>query len=143
MPPFSLKTIDHVVLRVRDMQKSLHFYTQIVGCDIAKRRPDLGLMHLHAGAAMIDLVDVNGQLGKKAAMRPILTGKMSITSACASILSTKTNCWPICDRKGSPSILLNRATARKATDRRFTSAIRTAIASSLRGRRSARSWRSR
>lgn len=33
-------------------------------------------------------------------MRPILTGKMSITSACASILSTKTNCWPICDRKG-------------------------------------------
>ena len=46
-------------------------------------------------------------------MRPILTGKMSITSACASILSTKTNCWPICDRKGSPSILLNRATARE------------------------------
>ncbi|OTF79462.1 hypothetical protein BLA29_015153 [Euroglyphus maynei] len=53
---------------------------------------------------------------------------MSITSACASILSTKTNCWPICDRRGSSSILPNRATARKATDHRFTSAIRTAIA---------------
>lgn len=128
MPPFSLKTIDHVVLRVRDMQKSLHFYTQIVGCDIAKQRPDLGLMHLRAGAAMIDLIDVNGQLGKKAAKRPILAGKMSITFACASILSTKTICWPICDRRGSPSIPLNRATVRKATGRRFTSTIRTATA---------------
>ncbi|MBI6135591.1 VOC family protein [Serratia marcescens] len=70
MPPFSLKTIDHVVLRVRDMQKSLHFYTQIVGCYIAKQRPDLGLMHLRAGAAMIDLIDVNGQLGKKGGEAP-------------------------------------------------------------------------
>ncbi|WPC46863.1 VOC family protein [Serratia marcescens] len=128
MPPFSLKTIDHVVLRVRDAEKSLRFYTQTLGCDIAKRRPDLGLVHLRAGTAMIDLVDVNGQLGKKAATRPILTGKMSITSACASILSTKSSCWPICDRRGSPSILLNRATVRKATGHRFTSAIRTAIA---------------
>ncbi|HBB9123878.1 VOC family protein [Serratia marcescens] len=68
--PFSLKTIDHVVLRVRDMQKSLHFYTQIVGCDIAKQRPDLGLMHLRAGAAMIDLVDINGVLGKKGGAAP-------------------------------------------------------------------------
>ncbi|HEJ6930089.1 TPA: VOC family protein [Serratia marcescens] len=70
MRPFSLKTIDHVVLRVRDMQKSVHFYTQIVGCDIAKQRPDLGLMHLRAGAAMIDLVDINGVLGKKGGTVP-------------------------------------------------------------------------
>lgn len=70
MRPFSLKTIDHVVLRVRDMQKSLHFYTQIVGCDIAEQRPDLGLMHLRAGAAMIDLVDINGVLGKKGGAAP-------------------------------------------------------------------------
>ncbi|MEL5457983.1 VOC family protein, partial [Serratia ureilytica] len=33
MPPFSLKNIDHVVLRVRDMQNSLRFYTQVIGCD--------------------------------------------------------------------------------------------------------------
>ncbi|MBH3249203.1 VOC family protein [Serratia marcescens] len=70
MPPFSLKTIDHVVLRVRDAEKSLRFYTQTLGCDIAKRRPDLGLVHLRAGTAMIDLVDVNGQLGKKGGDAP-------------------------------------------------------------------------
>lgn len=92
MRPFNLQRLDHVVLRVRDMQNSLRFYTQIVGCDIAKQRPDLGLVHLRAGASMIDLVDVNGVLGKKAAKRPILIGKMSITSACASIRSTKRRC---------------------------------------------------
>ncbi|HEJ7935349.1 VOC family protein [Serratia marcescens] len=68
--PFNLQRLDHVVLRVRDMQNSLRFYTQIVGCDIAKQRPDLGLVHLRAGASMIDLVDVNGVLGKKGGETP-------------------------------------------------------------------------
>ncbi|BEM16118.1 TPA: VOC family protein [Serratia marcescens] len=70
MRPFNLQRLDHVVLRVRDMQNSLRFYTQIVGCDIAKQRPDLGLVHLRAGASMIDLVDVNGVLGKKGGETP-------------------------------------------------------------------------
>ncbi|MBH2797826.1 VOC family protein [Serratia marcescens] len=68
--PFNLQRLDHVVLRVRDMQNSLRFYTQIVGCDIAKQRPDLGLVHLRAGASMIDLVDINGVLGKKGGAAP-------------------------------------------------------------------------
>lgn len=70
MRPFNLQRLDHVVLRVRDMQNSLRFYTQIVGCDIAKQRPDLGLVHLRAGASMIDLVDINGVLGKKGGAAP-------------------------------------------------------------------------
>lgn len=90
--PFNLQQLDHVVLRVRDMQNSLRFYTQVIGCDIAKQRPDLGLVHLRAGASMIDLVDVNGVLGKKAVKRPILTDRMSIMSACASNRSTKRRC---------------------------------------------------
>ncbi|HEI9712606.1 TPA: VOC family protein [Serratia marcescens] len=68
--PFNLQQLDHVVLRVRDMQNSLRFYTQVIGCDIAKQRPDLGLVHLRAGASMIDLVDVNGMLGRKGGMPP-------------------------------------------------------------------------
>ncbi|ALD44871.1 VOC family protein [Serratia sp. TSA_130.2] len=70
--PFNLQQLDHVVLRVRDMQNSLRFYTQVIGCDIAKQRPDLGLVHLRAGASMIDLVDVNGVLGKKGGEAPDL-----------------------------------------------------------------------
>ncbi|CAI1075259.1 VOC family protein [Serratia entomophila] len=70
MRPFSLKKIDHIVLRVCDLEKSIQFYTQILGCEIARRRPDLGLVHLRAGVSMIDLVDVDGVLGKKGGMHP-------------------------------------------------------------------------
>lgn len=92
MRPFSLKKIDHLVLRVTDLEKSLQFYTQILGCEIARRRPDLGLVHLRVGVSMLDLVDVEGVLGKKAASIPMLASRMSITSVCASILSTRANC---------------------------------------------------
>ena len=68
------------------------FLSRSSAVDIAKQRPVWGLVHLRAGASMIDLVDINGVLGKKAAKRPILIKQMSITSACASIRSTKRRC---------------------------------------------------
>ncbi|MCE0459934.1 VOC family protein [Pseudomonas uvaldensis] len=63
MLPFEIKHLDHIVLRVQDMQASLHFYSQMLGCQIKKRRDDLGMIHLGAGASMIDLVDARGVLG--------------------------------------------------------------------------------
>ncbi|PNS07525.1 VOC family protein [Solilutibacter silvestris] len=61
--PFVLQRIDHVVLRVGDPERSLAFYRDVLGCDVVKRRDDLGLIHLRCGASMIDLVDVQGKLG--------------------------------------------------------------------------------
>lgn len=66
MSPFKIKHLDHVVLRVQDMQRSLDFYTNTLGCQFKKRRDDLGMIHLAAGASMIDLVDVEGPLGLQA-----------------------------------------------------------------------------
>ncbi|VWB56770.1 glyoxalase/bleomycin resistance protein/dioxygenase superfamily protein [Burkholderia lata] len=66
MMPFEIKHLDHVVLRVQDMKRSVHFYTEVLGCQIKKRRDDLGMIHLGAGASMIDLVDVHGPLGLQA-----------------------------------------------------------------------------
>ncbi|ONN71206.1 VOC family protein [Pseudomonas oryzihabitans] len=63
MLPFEVKHLDHIVLRVQNMQASLNFYTNILGCQIKKRRDDLGMIHLGAGTSMIDLVDVQGPLG--------------------------------------------------------------------------------
>ena len=63
MRPFELQRIDHVVLRVSDPERSLAFYRDVLGCEVARRRDDLGLIHLHCGASMIDLVDVHGKLG--------------------------------------------------------------------------------
>ena len=63
MRPFELQRIDHVVLRVSDAERSLAFYRDVLGCEVARRRDDLGLIHLRCGASMIDLVDVHGKLG--------------------------------------------------------------------------------
>nr|WP_288911197.1 VOC family protein [uncultured Pseudomonas sp.] len=63
MIPFEIKHLDHVVLRVQDMPRSIEFYIQTLGCQIKKRRDDLGMIHLRAGSSMIDLVDVHGPLG--------------------------------------------------------------------------------
>ena len=113
---------------VRDAEKSLRFYTQTLGCDIAKRRPDLGLVHLRAGTAMIDLVDVNGQLGKKGGDAPD-PHRQNVDHLCLRIDPfNEDELLAYLRSQGSPSTLLNRATARKATGHRFTSAIRMAIA---------------
>lgn len=63
--PFDLQRLDHVVLRVRDLDRSEAFYRALLGCEVVRRRDDLGLRHLRAGASMIDLVAVNGKLGRR------------------------------------------------------------------------------
>ena len=61
---FKVREIDHVVLRVVDLERMIAFYSRVLGCQVEWRRPDLGLVHLRAGSAMIDLVPVAGRLGE-------------------------------------------------------------------------------
>jgi glyoxylase I family protein len=56
--------IDHVVVRCRDLAPMLAFYTTVLGCTVARRNEPLGLIHLRAGSAQIDLVDIDGELGR-------------------------------------------------------------------------------
>jgi len=64
MPPFTVQRIDHVVLRVVDLERAVAFYRALLGCEIMKRRDDLGLVHLRAGVSMIDLISLDGALGR-------------------------------------------------------------------------------
>lgn len=64
-PPFAVERIDHVVLRVRDLGRSVGFYESVLGCKVERRREPLGLVHLRAGASMIDLISVDGPLGQQ------------------------------------------------------------------------------
>ncbi len=65
-----LQGLDHVVLRIRNVEAMIAFYCDVVGCEVVRRRPDIGLYHLSAGRAMIDLVPIDGQLGAKGGAAP-------------------------------------------------------------------------
>lgn len=65
MHPFVIQHIDHIVLRVADLQRSIDFYSQVFGAEVVKHNEPLGLVHLRAGTSMIDLVDLQGELGRK------------------------------------------------------------------------------
>lgn len=63
MAPFTVQRIDHVVFRVAHLDRSMAFYQAVLGCEVVRRRPELGLVHLRTGVSMIDLVAVDGPLG--------------------------------------------------------------------------------
>lgn len=64
------KGIDHVVLRVRDPAAMERFYVEVLGLTVERRQDQIGLVQLRAGAQLIDLVDVNGMLGKMGGAAP-------------------------------------------------------------------------
>jgi|SRR6187551_696461 catechol 2,3-dioxygenase-like lactoylglutathione lyase family enzyme len=55
-PALRIKGLDHVVLRVADMDRAIAFYEEVLGLQVERRLPEIGLVQLRAGAAMIDLV---------------------------------------------------------------------------------------
>jgi catechol 2,3-dioxygenase-like lactoylglutathione lyase family enzyme len=61
--PIVVQGIDHVVLRVRDVERMRRFYCDVLGCSLEKVQAEIGLTQLRAGRSLIDLVDVAGKLG--------------------------------------------------------------------------------
>jgi glyoxylase I family protein len=72
---FRLLTIDHLVLRVRDLERMLHFSCTALGCTVERRRDDIGLIQLRAGSALIDLVPLDGKLGQAGGAPPGKQGR--------------------------------------------------------------------
>lgn len=70
-----IKGVDHIVLRTDSVAAMLHFYCQVLGCVEERRLQDLGLIQLRAGSALIDLVDIEGQLGKAGGGKPQQQGR--------------------------------------------------------------------
>ena len=52
----TIRGIDHVVLRVRDIERMRKFYCDVLGAQHVAYRPEFGMSHLRVGAALIDLV---------------------------------------------------------------------------------------
>jgi glyoxylase I family protein len=67
--------IDHVVLRVKDTPRVARFYCDVLGCRVERVRQELGLTQLRAGQSLIDLVSVDGDLGRKGGAAPGAEGR--------------------------------------------------------------------
>ena len=64
MSAVEIRGLDHVVLRVADLERALRFYCDVLGCVEERRIQPVGLVQLRAGSALIDLLDATGPLGK-------------------------------------------------------------------------------
>jgi glyoxylase I family protein len=62
--------IDHVVLRAIDIGAMQHFYRDVLGCREERRQDEIGLVQLRAGTSLIDLVSMDGKLGRQGGAAP-------------------------------------------------------------------------
>lgn len=67
--------IDHVVLRVADLERSKAFYCGALGASVERWQEPIGLMQLRIGHAMIDLVPLSGRLGAEGGGAPGREGR--------------------------------------------------------------------
>lgn len=70
-----IREIDHVVLRVSDLQAMLRFYCGVLGCSVERELEELGLTQLRAGRSLIDLVIVDSTLGREGGAAPGQQGR--------------------------------------------------------------------
>ena len=70
-----IQCIDHLVLRVVDLPKMIVFYRDILGCTMEREQPELGLFQLRAGRSLLDLVTVDGALGRQGGAAPCAEGR--------------------------------------------------------------------
>ena len=113
----NILNIDHVVLRVVDLEKVAAFYIDMLGARWEKKQAAVGLYQLRIGTSLIDLVPVDGSSAAPAARHPARRAAMSTISASASFPGMARHCWPTCARTASRA-RSSRATARTARGRR-------------------------
>jgi catechol 2,3-dioxygenase-like lactoylglutathione lyase family enzyme len=73
--PIAIRGFDHIVLRVRDKAAMLGFYEGVLGLSVDRDRPEFGLTHIRAGTQMIDLVTLDGPLGRMGGAGPGAEGR--------------------------------------------------------------------
>jgi glyoxylase I family protein len=70
-----IREIDHLVLRVADLERMERFYCEVLGCSVERRQEAIGLVQLRAGRSLIDLVPVTGELGRAGGAAPGKEGR--------------------------------------------------------------------
>jgi catechol 2,3-dioxygenase-like lactoylglutathione lyase family enzyme len=81
----NLRDIDHVVLRVVDLDRVVSFYIDVLGARWEKKQEAVGLYQLRAGTSLIDLVPVDGKLGRAGGAAPGPEGR-NVDHICFRVL---------------------------------------------------------
>jgi catechol 2,3-dioxygenase-like lactoylglutathione lyase family enzyme len=72
---FKPLNLDHIVLRVQDIDKSVRFYEGVLGAKVERRVEKVGLAQMRVGTSMIDLISVDGHLGREGGAGPGKEGR--------------------------------------------------------------------
>ncbi|CAG9170305.1 VOC family protein [Cupriavidus pinatubonensis] len=72
---FRILGIDHLVLRTADVDRLRRFYVDVLGCSVEREQPAFGLTQLRAGSGLIDLVSLDGPLGRAGGAGPGAEGR--------------------------------------------------------------------
>ena len=75
MVAFRPLALDHLVLRVADLTRARAFYCDVLGCAFEKWQEELGLLQLRAGSSLVDLVSLDGPLGRLGGAPPAREGR--------------------------------------------------------------------
>lgn len=73
--PVKPREIDHVVLRVVDVDAMRAFYCDVLGCTLERVQEKIGLVQLRAGRSIVDLVPVASELGRAGGAAPGREGR--------------------------------------------------------------------
>jgi catechol 2,3-dioxygenase-like lactoylglutathione lyase family enzyme len=83
--PINVTRIDHVVLRVADLEGMIAWYRDVLGCRLERGPDDSGLAQLRAGDSLIDLVDAGSELGRAGGRLPE-HGAPNVDHVCLQVL---------------------------------------------------------
>jgi catechol 2,3-dioxygenase-like lactoylglutathione lyase family enzyme len=70
-----IRDIDHVVFRVVDLEKVAAFWRDVLGARFEKHQEEIGLYQLRVGTSLVDLVPVDGKLGRMGGAAPGAEGR--------------------------------------------------------------------
>ncbi|MCY0856843.1 VOC family protein [Cupriavidus sp. D39] len=72
---FRILGIDHLVLRTGNVTALMRFYVDVLGCSVERVQAEFGLIQLRAGSGLIDLVALDGPLGRAGGAGPGREGR--------------------------------------------------------------------